>query len=170
MFFCTAFPAAAAAVSMVMDLRTARVDNGWILFSMIAGFTGRLMERGISGLWGAVAGCLLPMILLGWMFPFHMMGAGDIKLFCALGVSLGGTAVMKCIVASMLIGACMSLFFMISQGCFRRRFYYFAEYAEELLRTGQIRPYSRRDITTEETFHFTVPVFMSVLLYAGGAY
>lgn len=170
MFFCTAFPAAAAAVSMIMDLRTARVDNGWILFSMTAGFLGRLMEKGFSGFWGSMAGCLLPLILLGWLFPLHMIGAGDIKLLCALGVTLGGTAVVKCIFVSILIGACISLFLMISQGCFVRRFRYFAEYTEELLQTGRVGPYSRKEISSEETFHFTVPVFMSVLLYAGGAY
>lgn len=42
-------------------------------------------------------------------FIFHMIGAGDIKLLCALGGIMGPRTVMECIVYSLLAGAGISL-------------------------------------------------------------
>ena len=36
--------------------------------------------------------------------------------------------------------------------------------------TGEIRPYYRKGMSFPENFHFTVPIFLSVVLYAGGVY
>ena len=37
--------------------------------------------------------------------------------------------------------------------------------------TGEIRPYySKGDVGFPENFHFTVPIFLSAVLYAGGVY
>ena len=35
---------------------------------------------------------------------------------------------------------------------------------------GEIRPYYRKGMKHPENFHFTVPIFLSALLYAGGVY
>lgn len=170
MYFCTLFPVITAAVAMVMDLRTAKVDNGWILFSIGMGLGIRLWEEGAAGLISFAAGCLLPLVVLGGLFLFHMMGAGDIKLFCALGSAWGARAVWKCILVSFILGAGISIAILISEGNISQRFQYFLRYIDETVKTGQIRPYSRRDISALESFHFTVPVFLSVVLYAGGVY
>ena len=44
------FPVVLAGTAMIMDLRTAKVDNGWILFSMFVGFVLCIRERGVSGI------------------------------------------------------------------------------------------------------------------------
>lgn len=170
MFFCTVFPVVTAAVAMVMDLRTAKVDNGWILFSMVVGFLVKFRQNGIAGTVDFVTGSILPIILLGGLFFFHMMGAGDIKLFCALGSIWGVWAILKCILVSLFLGACISIAILISEGNICQRFRYFIRYIDETVSTGQIKPYSTRDISSPENFHFTVPVFLSAVLYAGGVY
>lgn len=170
MFFCTVYPVVAAAVAMVMDLRTAKVDNGWILFCMTVGFLAKLRLEGAAGIIYFVAGSIVPLVLLGGLFFFHMLGAGDIKLFCAVGGLLGVRAVLKCILASLILGAGISAAILISEGNFCQRIHYFIRYIDMTVKTGKISPYSKKEISSPECFHFTIPVFLSLVLYAGGVY
>ena len=124
------FPVVIAGTAMIMDLRTAKVDNGWILFSMFVGFVLCIRERGVSGI------------------RFFLMGSG----------------------ISFMIGACISLAILISEHNFCERIRYFMSYLENTVKNKQILSYGKKDISLPENFHFTVPIFLSVLLYAGGIY
>mgnify|MGYP003079960911 FL=1 len=95
------FPVVVAAVAMIMDIRAAKVDNGWILFSLILGLTGCIWRKGIAGISYFAVGSIMPLFLIV-LFIFGMMGAGDIKLFCALGGVMGLGAIWKCILFSFL--------------------------------------------------------------------
>ena len=163
------FPVIAALTAMIMDLRTAKVDNGWILFSMGIGLSVCIREKGICGAGFYLAGAAVPLLLTG-LFVFGMLGAGDIKLFCALGGMLGSRAILKCILASFFTGACISATLLIFNCNISNRFLYFIHYIDHFAQTGKITPYRRKEITAPENFHFTVPIFISVLLYAGGFY
>lgn len=170
MLFYTGFPVAAAAVAVIMDLRTARVDNGWILFSLGIGLFVRIWVEGIWAVPDFLAGALLPAVLLGGLFYFHMLGPGDIKLFCALGGVIGPGAIVKCMVVSFFIGAGISFAILISNGGIQSRFCYFMHYLQDFARTGERKPYYQKGMSSLENFHFTVPVFLSIALYAGGVY
>lgn len=159
-----------AAVSMVMDLRTAKIDNGWVAFCLCTGLVTRLLQEGTGGFFGCLCGIILPAVLLGWLFTMRMLGAGDIKLMCALGSILGTEKILKCIIYSFFIGAGISIAILISNGNISQRFLYFSQYVRNLLRTGERKPYCKTGMASPENFHFTVPVFLSVLLYAGGVY
>lgn len=39
------FPVAVAGIAMIMDIRTAKVDNGWIIFSMSVGLFVCIWQR-----------------------------------------------------------------------------------------------------------------------------
>ena len=129
------FPVAVAGTAMIMDIRTAKVDNGWMI-----------------------------------LFAFGMIGAGDIKLFCALGGIMGCESIIKCIFISFLTGAGISATLLIFNHNFCERILYFIEYVKCTVSTGKISSYRRKSIAAPENFHFTIPVFISVLLYAGGIY
>lgn len=98
-----------SAMAVWMDLKDASVDNGWILFSFMIGFLIQITENGPKGGVIFLAGVAVPVLLLGILFIFHMIGAGDIKLLCALGGIMGPRTVMECIVYSLLAGAGISL-------------------------------------------------------------
>lgn len=151
-----------------MDLASMKISNFWILCSLAAGLVFSLSGRGQEPL-SCLAGILLPVFLLGWMFYFRLLGAGDIKLFCVLGGIMGGEAVLSCIVYAFLAGAAVSLAVLVSIGGFRDRISYFLEYFSTYLSTGNPEPYRRKG-PTPENIHFSIPVFMSVMLYAGGIY
>lgn len=163
------FPVIVAGTAMVMDLQSAKIDNGWILFSTFLGLIVCIWEKGLSGIWIYIMGSILPLFLI-FLFFFGMLGAGDIKLFCALGSVLGMSEIWKCILVSFFLGACISAAILIFTRSFCERILYFIRYMEQFFRTGKIRSYRRKEISALENFHFTVPIFLSVLLYAGGIY
>lgn len=169
MFIYTVFPVVVAGVSVWMDVREARIDNGWIIFSMCIGLLLKLYKGGIKEIlfWGA--GVMMPIVLLGIVFYFRMLGAGDIKLFCALGGLMGTSDIIWCIVFSFLIGAILSVAILIYYGIFSQRIHYFYRYIQEYFHTGHCRPYYKKGMALEN-IHFSVPVFLSTMLYMGGVY
>ena len=170
MFFYTCFPVITASVAAAMDLLDGKVDNGWILFCMGTGLVFRILAEGIRAVPLFAAGMIFPFICLWGLFVFRMLGAGDIKLFCALGGIMGIQKIGSCILVSFSIGAVISLGILISNGDLGQRLQYLAAYIRELRHTGKIRPYYKKGLNASENFHFTVPVFLSVVLYAGGVY
>lgn len=158
-----------AGIAMIMDLRWMRVENSWILCSMVSGLLFQLQTHGIYGLLYFLTGAVYPLCVLGVLFYFRMLGAGDIKLFCTLGSIMGMKTIGKCMAVSFILGAGISLLILIFYGDFRQRIQYFFNYIRDYLSTGEVKPYLQKGMTLEN-FHFTVPVFMSVLLYAGGVY
>lgn len=158
-----------AGVSVVMDFYKMRVKNSWILCSLLAGAVTCFWQKGFAGLTRFIPGILMPLAVLGWMFYFRMLGPGDIKVFCALGGIMGPVKILWCIWFSFLCGAGISLAILLCGGGIRQRMAYLAAYLMEYLQTGSHKPYYRRG-STPENIHFTVPIFMSVMLYTGGLY
>ena len=158
-----------AGVAVIMDLYKMRVKNSWILCSLLAGAGTCLWQKGFAGLIKFVPGMLMPLVVLGWLFYFRMLGPGDIKIFCALGGIMGPAKILWCIWFSFLCGAGISLAVLFCCGGIWQRMAYLAAYLMEYLRTGSTKPYYRRE-STLENIHFTVPIFMSVMLYTGGLY
>ena len=129
------FPVAVAGIAMIMDIRTAKVDNGWIIFSMSVGLFVCIWQKNITGIGFFIMGSLIPLFLM-ILFAFGMIGAGVL----------------------------------IFNHNFCERILYFIEYVKCTVSTGKISSYRRKSIAAPENFHFTIPVFISVLLYAGGIY
>ena len=155
--------------AMILDLHQMRIKNSWILFAFASGIIWKFIEYGLKGLGGYVIGAIVPLAVLGWMFIFKMLGAGDIKLFCVLGGIMGPRNILLCIWASFIVGAIISAAIFVSCGGFAERFQYFVLYIKEFLYTRTVKPYCKSK-DEWQNIHFAVPVFMSVLLYVGGIY
>lgn len=158
-----------AGIAAIMDVHRTRVENSWILFALCTGLLWRIFQEGPKGILGFAAGIAFPLAALGVLFYFRMLGPGDIKLFCALGGIMGVSDIGVCMLVSFLLGAVFSLAILISSGNFCRRFQYLICYFREYFHTGKVKPYYQKGMALEN-FHFTVPVFLSVVLYAGGVY
>ena len=147
MLFYRIFPAIAAGCAALMDIQRAKVDNGWLLFCVLVSLFTRIWKMDVSSLGTWICGLLVPILILGILFIFRMLGAGDIKLLSVIGSMIGPTKILNCISYSFLIGAVISAYF----------------------KTGKREPYYKSGMPLEN-FHFTVPIFLSALLYAGGVY
>ena len=101
------------------------------------GFVLCIRERGIPGIRFFLMGSGAP-LFLAFLFVFGMLGAGDIKLFCALGSVMGFSEILKCICISFMIGACISLAILISEHNFCERIRYFISYLILFLKSYHI--------------------------------
>lgn len=169
MLFYIAFPVIVAGVAAVMDIRTAKVDNGWLLFCLMTELSVRYVTEGTAGIWHSLPGIFLPVLLLGGLFCFRMLGPGDIKLFCTLGAAFGPARILKCILFSFLIGAVIAAAILVLNGNICQRLQYLINYIREFRETGRKSSYYQKGMAPEN-FHFTVPVFLSAILGAGGLY
>ena len=158
-----------AGIAMCMDFLIERLVNGFIIVFFLTGTFWQIEENGISGALSGGLGFLLPCILLFPLFYFQMLGAGDIKLLSGLGVFLGVSAVFKLILCSLFLGGILSFAFLISCGNFKERLSYFFNYVYEYSQSKVLRSYIKKG-NQPENFHFTVPIFLSVMLYVGGVY
>jgi prepilin peptidase CpaA len=116
--------------SAVCDLRTRRIPN--MLTIGIGGLGLLLAVTGISGLGVsiALAGAALG---FGLMLPGHLVGAtgaGDVKLFAALGTLLGPSAVVMAFLYTAIAGGGLALIVSVQ----RRRFLATVERTAALVR------------------------------------
>lgn len=152
-----------AASAMLMDLATGKVSNYLILISAVAGLIWQSVRGGPKAAAEGMAGMLTAFAVLFILFAFRMLGAGDIKLFCALGAVLGPSGILRCIAFSLFFGAVIAVPLMLIRGISTERLTYFITYIRGLAYSKDLRPYRRGGSERPENFHFTVPIFMSVV-------
>lgn len=156
-----------------MDLAREKVDNHFILFGLLLGFLYQVCTCGLRGFVIFVVGIGIPVLFLYILFFFRMLGSGDIKLFSVLGGFIGPYSIAKCIFVSFICGAVISVIVMLLCGNFISRLKYFTNYMNKLLVTEnlwsseEVIPYYRPG-KRMENIHFTVPILMSMVIYAGG--
>lgn len=164
----------AATGAVLMDLKTGEIANGWIVTIWLAGIVSCWYERGWPGMIFWLSGISIPVVFLFWLFLFRMLGAGDIKLFSAIGGFLGPAAILKCICLSFIFGAILSIGILIICGNIRQRLFKLTIYMKHIFFMKQRKtfvpvPYRDRKWGME-SIHFSVPILLAVLLWLGGFY
>src|SRR5687767_15779512 len=71
------------------DVRYRRIPNPFVLATLISGLSINLALGGLNGALNSVGGCVLAFILMFILHVFGAMGAGDVKLFAAIGSVIG---------------------------------------------------------------------------------
>ncbi len=163
------FIVAAALAAVVMDLRSYKVKNQWLLVFWSAGFLYQIIFLGASGIVRFLFGALLPVILLFPLFILRMLGPGDIKLFSVLGGVMGSWGIVKCMMTSFVCGALLAAVLLLVQGNLVSRMRYFREYVQLSLMHKKTFPYY---ILGErpENFHFTIAILIGVVLNLRGVF
>lgn len=151
------------------DVRRGRIPNVLVAIGLAAGLCRQFVEYGVMGLLFFWGGAGIPLLLLGALFYFRMLGAGDIKLLCALGGYLGIRASLYCVAAAVFAGGAIAGVLMISRGNARSRLEYFWRYCRSYAAERTWRAYDKGE-KQGGTFYFSIPIFISVLLWAGGVY
>lgn len=150
-----------------MDLRAEKVENRWLLVCIVLITAMRLILHGWSVLPDMAAGGVVPVVLLWPLFRIRALGAGDSKLLAVLGLMMGPGDILACMVRAFLTGGVIAALLLLSSGLTGERFRYLASYVRRVLRTGVTAPY-RKAGRRPEHIHMTVPIFLGVLLWAGG--
>ena len=108
-----------AALVIYYDVRYRRIPNSFVLATLIAGLTLNLVMDGVSGGLSSLGGCLFAFILMFMLHVFGAMGAGDVKLFAAIGSVIGAQLVLPTFVVVVITGGLLALFNILRTGIFR---------------------------------------------------
>ena len=94
-----------AVIITYYDVRYRRIPNAFVLATLISGVIVNSIFNGAGGLLESLGGCLLAFILMFIMHVFGAMGAGDVKLFAAIGSVTGAAYVLPMFLIVILTGA-----------------------------------------------------------------
>lgn len=108
-----------AALVIYHDVRYRRIPNPFVLATLLTGLILNFTLSGLNGGLNSLGGCLLAFILMFMLHVFGAMGAGDVKLFAAIGSVIGVHLVLPTFVTVVLTGGVLALVSVLRSGVFR---------------------------------------------------
>ncbi|HET6893001.1 MAG TPA: prepilin peptidase [Pyrinomonadaceae bacterium] len=91
------------------DVRYRRIPNAFVLATFTSGVAINLIFGGLTGLYQSLAGCAFAFTLMFLLHVFGAMGAGDVKLFAAVGAVTGAPLVLQTFVVVILTGGLLAV-------------------------------------------------------------
>ena len=108
-----------AAVISYYDVRYRRIPNSFVLATLFGGLAINLAVGGWAGAITSLGGCGLAFILMFVLHVFGAMGAGDVKLFAAIGSVTGVHLVLPTFFIVMMIGLVLAVYSMVRANAVR---------------------------------------------------
>jgi prepilin peptidase CpaA len=98
------------------DVRYRRIPNPFVLATFVSGVLINTIFGGLSGFLGSVAGSVFAFSLMLLLHVFGAMGAGDVKLFAAIGAVSGAHLVLPTFLVVILTGGVLGIISIIRSG------------------------------------------------------
>ena len=98
------------------DVRYRRIPNAYVLAALVGGVAINGIFGGLSGLLASLGGCVLAFGLMFMLHVFGAMGAGDVKLFAAIGAVTGVHLVLPTFLIVVLTGGLLAMINVIRAG------------------------------------------------------
>jgi prepilin peptidase CpaA len=98
------------------DVRYRRIPNPFVLATLAAGVAMNAIVEGSHGLYSSVTGCGLAFVLMFLLHIFGAMGAGDVKLFAAIGAVIGAHLVVPTFLVVVLTGGLLAVVSVVRAG------------------------------------------------------
>ena len=98
------------------DVRYRRIPNVLVLSALLAGVSVNTAFGGLQGMISSLEGFALAFFPMLLMHIFGAMGAGDVKLFGAVGAVLGVALVPLAFVLVVMLGAVLAVYTMLRAG------------------------------------------------------
>ena len=95
------------------DVRYRRIPNKYVLATLIGGLLMNIVFGGLHGLLASLGGCVLAFILMVMLHVFGAMGAGDVKLFAAIGAMIGANLVLPTFAIILITGFILAIYSMM---------------------------------------------------------
>jgi prepilin peptidase CpaA len=105
-----------ALVITYYDVRYRRIPNTFVLATLATGIIVNAAGNGLDGALASLGGCLLAFTLMFILHVFGAMGAGDVKLFAAIGSVLGASLVLPTFFVVVLTGGLLGVVTMFRTG------------------------------------------------------
>ncbi|MBA3765571.1 MAG: prepilin peptidase [Acidobacteria bacterium] len=101
------------------DVRYRRIPNAFVLATLTGGLAINFIFAGLGGVLTSLGGCALAFFPLFILHIFGGMGAGDVKLFAAIGAVVGTSLVLPTLLIVVLTGGMIAVYSMIRNGTVR---------------------------------------------------
>jgi prepilin peptidase CpaA len=98
------------------DVRYRRIPNAFVLATLASGLAINAIFGGLSGVVASLAGCTLGFVLMFMLHVFGAMGAGDVKLFAAIGAVTGAHLILPTFLVVIITGGLLALVSVIRAG------------------------------------------------------
>lgn len=105
------------------DMRYRRIPNAFVLATLMSGMVINATFAGLPGALASLKGCGLAFVLMFTLHVFGAMGAGDVKLFAAIGSVIGAALVFPTFLVVILTGGVLAVCSMIRAGAVRATMY-----------------------------------------------
>jgi len=146
-----------------MDIRYRRIPNKLVLVTLVGGLALNTLFAGTHGLMLSVGGFALAFALMFFFHVFGTLGAGDVKLFAAIGAVNGLSLVLPTLIVVAIMGALLAIGKMVYAGRARTTMFGVLQFFYGLL-PGQRIP--RFEIPADRSFTlpYAVPICFGSLL------
>jgi prepilin peptidase CpaA len=101
------------------DVRYRRIPNAFVLATLAGGLSINIIYAGLGGVLTSLGGCALAFFPLFILHIFGGMGAGDVKLFAAVGAVIGTSLVLPTLFIVVVTGGVIAVYSMIRNGTVR---------------------------------------------------
>ena len=108
-----------AVIITYYDVRYRRIPNSFVVATLISGLVMNTTFGGMKGVLSSAGGCVLAFILMFMLHVFGAMGAGDVKLFAAIGSVTGANLVLPTFLVVILTGGLLALVSILRSGAVR---------------------------------------------------
>jgi prepilin peptidase CpaA len=105
-----------AVIITYYDVRYRRIPNPFVLATLIGGVAINGLFGGLPGVFASLGGCAMAFGLMFMLHIFGAMGAGDVKLFAAIGAVTGAHLVLPTFIVVVLTGGLLALISVIRAG------------------------------------------------------
>ena len=105
-----------AVVIAYYDVRYRRIPNAFVLAAFSGGVLMNAILGGLQGVYSSITGCAFAFFLMFMLHIFGAMGAGDVKLFAAIGAVTGAQLVVPTFIVVVLTGGLLAVVSIIRAG------------------------------------------------------
>ncbi len=105
-----------AVIITYYDVLYRRIPNAFVLATLVSGVAINAIFGGLPGLLTSLGGCALAFGLMFMLHVFGAMGAGDVKLFAAIGSVTGAQLVLPTFLVVVLTGGVLAMVSIIRAG------------------------------------------------------
>lgn len=141
------------------------MPNPLIVTGVVAGTALRGIYSGPGALFGVLLNILFPVAVFYLLFLFHMLGAGDIKLFSLVGSFLDFKGTVGCILLSLFVCGIFAALKLSRSGHLAHRLQYLADYISNTIATKKIEPYYDKSQGDAYTIHCSVGILLGTMIY-----
>jgi len=152
-----------AIVIAYMDIRYRRIPNKLVLAILIVGLTMNTLFGGSHGLLLSLGGLGVSFGIMFFLHVFGTMGAGDVKLFAAIGAVNGLSLVVPTLMLVALTGGVLAIFMMVYSGRVQRTMFNVMQFFYGLL-PGQHVPRFEIPADRKYTLPYAVPICFGSLV------